>query len=135
MKSSHKILTILLLTLCLVGSAMAALPPLSPERQNELASDVVRATVLKVDKKTITVANGTDTLYTLQLKVSGVEKGELKPGQTITTTCQSTGKRPEFWVGPQGQNLIPVVDDEGTFFLTSDGEEGYQLLKPNGWKK
>ncbi len=135
MKRKFQTLITLTLMLSLFGAALAALPPLSPEAQEQMASDIVVATVGKVEKSTISVPGGTDTLFTMQLEVGQVEKGALKAGQSITATCQKTAQRPEGMVGPQGQNQIPAEGDKATFYLTRDGEGPYKLLQPNGWSK
>lgn len=133
MRNIKPLLTSLLLLLTLAGAATAALPPLSPEDQQRLASNIVEASVIKVEKSTIEVPQGTDTLYTMQLHLGKVKKGELQSGQTITASCQKTGQRPAMMVGPQGQNSIPKEGTKGTFYLTGSPQSGFKLLQPNGW--
>ena len=47
-------------------------------------------------------------------------------------------KRPQGWVGPQGQNSHPEVGDEIIAYCKRkdrDEKDTYHLIEPNGWEK
>lgn len=116
----------------LLTPAFAALPPQSPEELAKGSQFIVKGEVLKIESQRKLLSNGYDFHYTLTLKVTEVDKGDLKGARQIEVFCRQTGKRFGGWAGPQGQDDIPDKGARGTFYL-SWGKTGYRLLEPNGW--
>ncbi len=128
----RQVVTILLfLSLMLV--ARGALPPLSPQERNDQASDIVVATVMNVKQKVDEVQGGDDIIFELSIRVDDAKKGMLRPGLTLKVLCRQTGRRPEGWAGPQGQNEIPPQKSKVRLFLR-EHENQFFLLEPNGWE-
>lgn len=115
--------------------ALAALPPLSPSALQGMAEVVLVGTVEGVDHRTEKVFNGTDEVYTAQLKVERVEKGSLAAAaKSVQFHFRRTGERPEGWAGPQGQNRIPATGAHVRVFARMDDKGELTLLAPNGWE-
>lgn len=124
---------LILLCLALTLAARAALPPLSAEERRDQASEIVSGTIMNVKETVQEVPGGDDRVYQLNVRVDEVKKGMLRPGLTITAICHQTGRRPEGWAGPQGQNEIPAEKSKVRLFMREQDNQFF-LLEPNGWE-
>lgn len=118
----------------LAAGALAAVPPLPRERLLERASLVATGRVVSVKVERVTGEPGfVDSVYTIELAVDRVEKGDgALAGTTITARTWQPAERPRGWAGPQGQNVTPVESARVRCFLTGPDKAGYELLLPNG---
>lgn len=114
----------------LMLALLMALPPLSPPEREKQAVIIATGTVVSQTEKIETVDKGTNTVYTVQFAPDRTLKG--KAPSNLTFTYWRTGKRPQGWAGPQGQNSALSKGQKATVFLQGD-EKGYRLLEPNGW--
>lgn len=125
---------LILLILLLQAPLWAELPPLDESERVARADLIVLAEVVDSKAQRERVHQGSNQVYTLELKVKEVEKGDFR-GKTVEARCWSAERRPEGWVGPGGQYHVPKLADKGRFFLRQDTRGVYHLLLPNGWEK
>jgi hypothetical protein len=126
-------LILLALLVTLTGSlVLAAVPPLSEERLQADSSLIVTGRISKVTTTTRDVGNGRDTIYHVEIEVVAVEKGDAECGQTIKAQTWEPDRRPDGWVGPQGQNVTPKAGLSVRCYLRGSSQEGYHFLVPNG---
>lgn len=123
---------VVVLILGLALMVRAALPPLSQQELNERATDVVAATIMNVKSSVEEVPEGEDRVYQLNIRVDEARKGMLRSGLTVTVIARQTGRRPEGWTGPQGQNEIPAEGARVWLYLHEEQNQFF-LLEPNGW--
>ena len=125
------------LFLCLAGSAVAELPPLSPEMKQEQAAFVVVAEIGESQSEEVTTQSGfINTVYSVQVVVHEVKKGEgLHPGDALVCTYWKASRRPRGWVGPGGQYEHLKKGSKVCLFLHQAEGRKYALLTPNGWDK
>ncbi len=118
------------------GIGFAALPDLNQADRESMANLIVKGKVVKVTKTLQDVGHGDqDWVFTAALEVSTVQKGDQELG-LLEITYSKPAKRPKNWVGPQGQKLLPRVNDEGVFYLQPmNSTTAWRLLEPNGWDK
>ncbi len=110
----------LLLLFCLARIAWGALPPLTQQELDEGSTDIVVATVLNVKTGIQEVPGGDDRVYELSIRVEEVRKGTLRAGLTLPVIARQTGRRPEGWAGPQGQNEIPGEKSNVRLYLREE---------------
>lgn len=130
-----------LLLLLSLPHVLTALPPLSPERQRDWATAIVRGTVRAQSESLHSPSSGhTDTWYQSTVEVTGVEKGHDSVGDagSLSVKYWRVKSRPSGMVGPQGQSHIMAVGSAVKLFLReaqSDSQAGseFHLLTPNGW--
>ena len=121
--------------------ALAALPPMDQEQREIMSQVVFDGTVGRVKSEIQTAPDGplvhTDRVFTTDIKVSKVDKGDIAVGDTVKIRYWKPAKRQRGWVGSQGQNMLPKPGDQGRFYTISmDSEEGVLgLLEPTGWDR
>lgn len=118
--------------LLLSFTLQAALPPLSQEARESMATDIVTGTIVSSDA----VVRGerrsfSNTHYTVKLLVTDVTKGDVEVGSTIDFSYKRAQDRPAGFCGPIGQNRIVTVGSTITAYLSS--HDGLSLLEPNGF--
>lgn len=116
--------------------ASAALPPLRNEERIAYASHIVTGHVTSVTMHENPRGEAwSDYIYTVELTVSGVEKGsDLSVGQTLTFTYWKWGKHPVGWCGNSGQySMIHSGENIKAYVVKLDS--GYELLTPNGFER
>jgi len=125
---------ILLAGALLAAGALAAVPPLPRERLLERASLVATGRIVSVNVERVTAEPGfVDSVYTIELAVDRVEKGDSAlAGTTVTARTWQPAERPRGWAGPQGQNVTPAQGARVRCFLTGPDKAAYELLTPNG---
>lgn len=123
----------LLAAFLLATTALAEVPLLTPAEMQKQAGHIVTGKVANVySTERARDASYVDTLYALEVVVSGIEKGEgIAVEQVIFVKAWQMKKRPRGWAGPSGQDVIPKRGQTVKLFLT--GKEGnYDALSPNG---
>ena len=93
------------------------------------AERIAEGQVSALSTEEVSVAGGTDFRTVFRFKVLRSLKGDLKPGQILQLNLRQTGRRPQGWAGPQGQNALPKEGQEIRVYLNGD-----HLLEPNGWE-
>ncbi len=123
-----------LATVFLTITAMAALPPLSQEDREEMASDIISGTVMGVRSSIEARRAGfLDEIFTVVVQVAEVHRGALRPGQMIKLTYWRAFRRPSGWCGPGGQYGSMAVGDNIRAYMTQNSEDMFRLLEPNGF--
>ncbi len=108
------------LLFCLMFYSLPAAAERPPESRSQ-AAFVVKGVVTDVT----TTQRGFDDLYRITLKVSQVEKGAIKPGDSlVVTTFQLARKPPPGWVGPSGHGAPPPVGATIMAYVTDRKEAG-----------
>jgi hypothetical protein len=112
-----------------------AVPPRSPDNLRQTASDIVVGEVKRVHSSDESRSPGfVDTVYTIDLMITKVEKGAQRPKQNIQVRASQIKDRPRGWAGPQGHDWIPAPGDRVRMFLHSL-EGALWALTPNGIEK
>ncbi|MFT7642161.1 MAG: hypothetical protein ACI9G1_003918 [Pirellulaceae bacterium] len=108
-------------------------PLLAPAELQKEANHIVTATVQNIYTTEKVLDNKhVDTLYAVEVAISGVEKGDaIAANQIIFAKAWQMKQRGKDWAGPSGQELIPKKGQVVKLFLT--GSNGnYTALSPNG---
>jgi len=122
----------LIVLLLLTSVALPAVPPLRKEVLQNDASLILVGRVARVTTTTREVGKGEDTIFNVEIEVADVEKGDATLGEKVNAETWKPGRRPDGWVGPQGQNVRPDVGQLVRCFLRGSAKEGYTFLEPNG---
>lgn len=129
MRSRRQELVVLLVLAFRLEHSACAVPPLSHDTRQDMASNImigrVGATTVKlVEKKRD--GDFIDAIHTARFEIISVEKGS----GVSTISWWVPHHRPSVWSGHQGQNEHPPTDQVIRVFATAAGE----LLAPNGWE-
>lgn len=124
----HKLVMLLALA-CRLEHSTCAVPPLSQDSRQDMASIImigrVGATTVKLmDKKRD--GDFVDAIHTAHFEIIKIEKGS----GVSTISWWVPHHRPPAWTGHQGQTEHPPTSEMVRVFATAAGE----LLAPNGWE-
>jgi hypothetical protein len=138
MRSRLTAVTILGTLLCGSGAG-AELPPLAPDVLRADSTHIVTAEVTAV-RSTVRARPGpagfVDTLYTIELSILAIEKGEgPRAGAIVPVRAWQAKARPAGWAGPGGQSFIPVAGERVRAFLRQGDGGALELLLPNGLER
>ncbi len=117
--------------------ANTAIPPLPDKHLKALSDYVVIGTVINVQSREVRVNMGTDYSYKARIQVDRIELSRantLTSKKSIEVLYRKTGKRPNGWVGPQGQSQLLEKDRKVKLFIRRDAQGNLHLLEPNGWQ-
>ena len=95
--------------------ANTAIPPLSDKHLKAMSDYVVLGTVTNIQSREVSVSRGTDYLYKARIQVNRIEFSRaniLTSKKSIGVLYRKTGKRPNGWVGPQGQSQLLEKDSK-----------------------
>jgi hypothetical protein len=117
------------------GSAFAAIPPLSQERMDEIASHVIVGKVLRiysnVDRST---PPWEVTQNVAEVRVQKVEKGEFKaPLAYVRFETRQVMKGHQPMPGDTGHYGIPKPGETTRVYVTTHEDGGLNVLAPNGF--
>jgi hypothetical protein len=117
--------------------ANTAIPPLPDKHLKAMSDYVVLGTVTNIQSREVSVSRGTDYLYKARIQVNRIEFSRaniLTSKKSIEVLYRKTGKRPNGWVGPQGQSQLLEKDRKVKLFIRRDAQGNLHLLEPNGWQ-
>jgi hypothetical protein len=121
------------------AGAGAEVPPLAPEVLRADSTHIVTAEVKAVraaERARAGTAGFVDTLYTIELAVLAVEKGEgPRAGTILAVRTWQAKARPAGWSGPGGQSFVPAAGERVRAFLRRAADGGLELLLPNGLER
>lgn len=133
------------LSLCRVGTTIcgvliglsaveAAIPPLQPAQRIAQSDIVVQARIVAIINRVVKNIPGHNDDYLAKVVVERASRGRVRRGQTLTVHYWHLRDRPNGWVGPVGQNVLPQSGQRGTLFLKrgASTRAPYELLQPNG---
>jgi hypothetical protein len=129
----HTALALAFITLPL----LAAIPPRKAEDLQRDATHIITAKVKAVysTDETRDKPDFVDRHYCIEVVVTKIEKGEgLGVSKVAYLKCWQPEKRPFGWAGPQGQNHLPKVGDEGRYYLAEGDDGSLTILTPNGYE-
>jgi hypothetical protein len=128
-----RLLTLSCAAIFFANTGFAALPPLTPDQRDLLASEIVSGEVRSVRSHVEQLPYGTNTVYQAELIVTAVQKSSsVVLGQVIQITYWRALSRPSGWTGPVGQYYLPEVRQHVTAFLHSSEQGLFHVLEPNG---
>lgn len=117
-----------------------ALPPLSSTARSSTSAQIftgvvetVSSSLVERHDQTDESAEWADHEVAATLRVDAVEKDTTAAciaGKLTTVLYRRTARRPQGWVGPQGQNDDMVTNSRVRCFVDANG----WLLSPNGWE-
>ncbi|TYQ26715.1 hypothetical protein PseudUWO311_11460 [Pseudanabaena sp. UWO311] len=117
--------------------AITAIPPLSDKHLKAMSDYVVLGTVTNIQSREVRVDMGTDYSYKARIQVNRIELSRantLTSKRSIEVLYRKTGKRPNGWVGPQGQSQLLEKNRKVKLFIRRDAQGNLHLLEPNGWQ-
>lgn len=117
--------------------ANTAIPPLPDKHLKAMSDYIVLGTVTNIQSREVRVDRGTDYSYKAQIQVDQIELSRaniLTSKKGIEVLYRKTGKRPNGWVGPQGQSQLLEKDRKVKLFIRRDEQGNLHLLEPNGWQ-
>jgi hypothetical protein len=117
--------------------ANTAIPPLSDKHLKAMSDYVVLGTVTNIQSREVRVDMGTDYSYKARIQVDRIELSRantLTSKKSIEVLYRKTGKRPNGWVGPQGQSQLLEKNRKVKLFIHRDAQGNLHLLEPNGWQ-
>lgn len=123
------------ISMLLSNMALALLPPLTDEMREQKALVIATGEIVSIKKGLVQLSIGTNAVYTVDMKVSSIEKGPgISKDSLLIFQYWKAEKRPVDWVGDFGQYQDLKKGDFVTVYLVlNQKSEGYLLLTPNGF--
>ena len=117
--------------------ANTAIPPLPDKHLKAMSDYIVLGRVTNIQSREVRVDRGTDYSYKAQIQVDRIELSRaniLTSKKSIEVLYRKPGKRPNGWVGSQGQSQLLEKNRKVKLFIRRDEQGNLHLLEPNGWQ-
>jgi hypothetical protein len=117
--------------------ANTAIPPLPDKHLKEMSDYIVLGRVTNIQSREVRVDRGTDYSYKARIQVDRIELSRantLASKKSIEVLYRKPGKRPNGWVGSQGQSQLLEKNRKVKLFIRRDEQGNLHLLEPNGWQ-